>query len=92
MSAGSAPLGRIVVGGPAARQQVADALADLDEVERAFLATVTSVLLDPAMSESRRRLREGEITLAIEGDEVTWIDTDQVGAELVHRLSAMGGV
>ena len=50
----------------------------LDDVERALLATLITALTDPEMLEIRRRLRQGEITLCIDGDEVTWINCNEV--------------
>ncbi len=48
----------------------------LDEVERAMLATLISVMTDPAMADVRTHVREGMLALCIEGDEVTWEETE----------------
>lgn len=56
----------------------ANKLDGLDEVERAFIATVEAVFIDPKLAGARQRLRDGEIALSIESGEVTWIDADQV--------------
>jgi hypothetical protein len=40
------------------------------------------------MAETRTRLRDGFLALAVESGEVTWIDTDRVADELAARLVA----
>ena len=58
----------------------------LDQTERAFFDTVCAIFRDPELAQYRARLRSGDLTIAIEGNEVVWIDADQVGAEIRHRL------
>lgn len=60
----------------------------LDETERTFFNTLCAIFRDRELAAQRKRLRAGEITLTIEGDEVVWVDADQVGAELQQRLLA----
>lgn len=59
----------------------------LDDVETAYLASVLAVLCDPAMADTRRRLRAGELFICIEGDEVTFTDAEAVADDLAARLA-----
>ncbi len=63
-------------------------LVNVDELDRELIASLVSVLSDPAMAETRTRLRDGFLALAVESGEVTWIDTDRVADELAARLVA----
>ena len=60
--------------------------ANLDEVERAYVATVMSVMTKPGFKHVRERVRNGEIALAIEFGEVTWVDADQ-DSEALARVA-----
>lgn len=42
--------------------------------ERDLLNTLLSILTDPKLDQHRTEMREGKLTLMIDGDEVTWID------------------
>lgn len=60
-----------------ARYAMSLEVTNLDAVERAFLDTLISVLTDPKLASHRADLRAGLLTLAVEGDEVTWINPQE---------------
>lgn len=64
------------------------AIANLNEVERALLATLICVLTDEALNDTRHRLNAGEIALCVEGGEVTFMDTDQLADDLAMSIAA----
>lgn len=49
-------------------------VGNLHGTERDFLNTLISILTDPKLDQHRIEMREGKLTLMIDGDEVTWID------------------
>jgi hypothetical protein len=63
-------------------------LVNVDELDRELISSLVCVLSDPQMAETRNRLRDGFLALAVESGEVTWIDTDRVADELAARLVA----
>lgn len=73
--------------GPA-RQGFRIDLVNVDELDRALISSLVCVLTDPQMADTRNRLRDGFLALAVESGEVTWIDTDRVADELAARLVA----
>ncbi len=64
----------------------ASTIPDLDETERAFLATVQATLRAPGMSEFRRRLRAGELALVVEDGEIVFLTPEAVALALRSRL------
>jgi hypothetical protein len=55
-------------------------LANLSWSERDLVNSVVALLSDPALEEQRRKVVEGEVAIAMEGGEVTWIPTSELEA------------
>lgn len=79
---------RITLTGSSARDFVRVAMANLDPIEKALIATLTETLVDPAMAEVRGQLRRGEVALCVDGGEVIWMDTDQIANDLAMKIAA----
>lgn len=61
-------------------------IVGLLHVEREYLQSIIAVFCDPQLKHMRERLVRGEMAPVIESGEVTWVDADQLGDELRHRL------
>lgn len=55
-------------------------------LEKEYLETIIAVMRDRQLALVRRQLVAGEVVPVIEDGVVTWIDVDQLGEELLHRL------
>lgn len=53
-------------------------VANLTEVEKALLDTTIAVLTDPALEGAKRELLHGRLALRVEGDEVVWINPEEL--------------
>lgn len=49
-------------------------LVNIEPAEHAMLSTLIAVICDPELANARRQLNEGRLALAIDADDVSWID------------------
>lgn len=69
------------------RHAVSVEVANLTDVERQLLDLTIAVLSDPALIDSKQAVLEGRLAMKVEGDEVVWIDPQELETKAGYVLT-----